>query len=165
MDETDYTMLTLPGAAIAISMGDPSQGQCPEQGLSVICVIGNRRGMATLGSIIACFYHNAWRQEFLPLTALPFVQREGSIAFSVRVTDEEAKGNLGHVRLLDNQCQFEWRVFEDDLPQLADRFFQIASSEAGLHEHFPTPAESDMVENGDRVVGDASVSVFASAEW
>ena len=123
MDETDYRMLTLPGAALSVSLGDPKDGAWPERPLPVICMIGNRRGMASLGSIVACLYHNAWRQEFLPLTALPFVKRKGLIAVSIRITDEEAKGNLGRVRLLDKQCQFEWQVPEDDLPQLASCFY------------------------------------------
>jgi len=119
-DETDYTLLTLPRAAVAVSM---DTGNAPAWRIRLL---GNREGMASLSSALLWLHANAYRREFLPLTALPFVEPEGELAITVRVSEREGGGDFGRVRRLDRVAEFEWEMTGDDLQGLALRLHHLA---------------------------------------
>lgn len=170
-EETTYRMLSLPGASLTISQGDQGLStQSPGHELPVIHISGNRRGMASLGSILLWLHGNNAGQEFLALSALPFIKPEGIMALSIRATDEGGTGLLGRLRLLDKQCQFEWAIPEDDLPDLAVRFYRLASSKTPLHDNLPQPRFESPGPRGRMnseipLEGDAEVFAGCTGEW
>jgi|GEM_PF-2175691 len=169
-EEKAYKMLTLPGASLTISQRDQGHIHGANDDLSVIEICGNRRGMASLGNILLWLYSNNEGREFLALTALPFLRTDGIMALSIRVNQEDGKGLLGRIRLLDKQCQFEWEVSEDDLPRLAVRFYRLASSKTPLHDHNPE-ADINALRPPGTVNGpfplDSDAEIFAgcTGEW
>ena len=120
-DESEYALLVLPGAAVTIH---PSAGRDPALRIQFL---GNREGMASLANILLWLRANAYRREFLSLTALPFIRPGGRLAVTVRVSPDEGGGDLGRLRCLDGSGEFEWRLTEDDLQELALRLHYLAS--------------------------------------
>jgi hypothetical protein len=111
-DETEYRLLTQPGAVLTISLCPPFEG------LPVIHLLGNREGMLSLANVLLWLHANSSRREFLSITALPFVHQQGMVALSIRVLMEDSTSDYGWLQLLDKGQQFEWRLPEDDLKAL-----------------------------------------------
>lgn len=119
-DEAEYALFVLPHAVVAVSLVSS------EQALN-IRLEGNRVGIASLATILLWLRANAFRREFLSLTALPFVQSESDLVLIVRISPDEGGCNFGQVRCLDGAAEFEWELTEDDLQRLALRLHCLAS--------------------------------------
>ena len=130
-DEAEYALLTAPGAALTISLGGPFEG------LPEVHILGNREGMLSLANVLLWLHAHIWRREFLSLTALPFVHRQGKVALSLRVLAEDAVGDDGSLHLLDKDCEYEWRVPEDDLRHLALGVHRLACVPAHGYDRLP----------------------------
>ena len=119
-DETEYALLVLPEALISVS----SQSSECALGLRLY---GNRRGLASLSSILLWLKANAYRREFLSLTELSFIRSEASLSLSVRISEGEGSSNLGELHTLDRDSEIEWDMTEDDLQRIALRLHYLAS--------------------------------------
>ncbi len=89
--------------------------------------LGKSRGYGFSGERSSLARRDAYRREFLSLTALPFIQTESDLALIVRVSADEDSGKFGQVRRVDRASEVEWELTEDDLQRLALRLHYLAS--------------------------------------
>ncbi len=136
-DESEYQLLTQPGAVLTISLCPPFDG------LPVIHLLGNREGMLSLANVLLWLHANCSRREFLSITALPFVRQQGMLALSIRVLMEDATSNYGWLKLLDKGQQFEWRLPEDDLETLGLRVHRLACAPEHGYDRLPDTQRGD----------------------
>jgi hypothetical protein len=136
-DEADYTLLTTAGATLDISLDGLVDG------LPEILVLGNREGMLSLANVLLWLRAHDWRRELLSVTALPFVQRQGDIALSLRVLAEDPAGDYGSLHLMDKGCQYEWRIPEDDLTRLALTVHRLACVPEHGYDCVPITQETE----------------------
>jgi len=92
----------------------------------VLTVFGNPQGLASLTGIFI------WLQSFsdhgaLSVSALSFVNPQGALALSVVLTLDEA-ADQGRVVRLDRDRQFEWRIGDEQLLEVAVQLHRVATS-------------------------------------
>lgn len=144
-DEEDYQLLTLPQASLRVFAAPTEQQRNPGQ--AEIRIWGNRQGMASLASILLYLHSNRWRREFLSVTGLHFVHREGDVSLTLRLVAETTDGHLGRIHRIDRASQFEWDIEdEDELLKLVLLVHNLASSP--WHEYDIVPFD----EYGDAIV-------------
>src|SRR5258705_8274833 len=119
-DEIEYGLFILPSAFIALSVSSIA----PTWRMQFL---GNRQGMASLASVCLWLGANAYRREFLSLTALPFIKSVSDVAVMVRVSAAEGTGRFGLVRRLNGASEVEWELSEEELQRLALRLHYLAS--------------------------------------
>jgi len=137
-DEDEYCLLTQPGALLTISLAPPYEG------LSRIHVLGNREGMLSLANVLLWFHANGSRREFLSVTSLPFVQRQGMIALSIRMLQEDSTpDDYGWLQLMDKGQQYEWILPEDDLQPLGLAVHRLACFPEHGYDLLPNTRRGD----------------------
>ena len=137
-DEDEYGLLTHAAAVLTISLSPPIEG------LPVIHLLGNREGMLSLANVLFWLHANLSRREFLSLTALPFVQRQGKIALSIRVLAvDSAPNNYGSIHLVDKGQQFEWSLPEDDLQATGLLVHHLACFPEHGYDRLPIERQGD----------------------
>lgn len=134
------SLMTLPGASLTVSLGAPIEG------LPQVHVLGNREGMLSLANVLLWLNARGFEREFMPITALPFVHREGTLALSVRLKGE-CCGNrpldFGKLHLLDKASQYEWRLGDVELVRLAVAIHRLACFPEHGYDVFPIEEPGD----------------------
>ena len=138
-DELESKLLHAPGAKLTVALGEPTRG------LSLINILGNRPGMLSLANVLLWLHANAYRREFLSISALSFVGPVGSLALSIRVTEGTEARQYGRVRRLDNSSQFEWELSEDDLLRLGLAVHRLACKPEHGYDEYSVGDEGDAV--------------------
>lgn len=130
-DELESKLLRAPGAKLTITLDGLRRG------LALIRGLGNRPGMLSLANVLLWLHANAYRREFLSVSALSSVSPVGSLALSIRVTAENESRQYGRVRRLDNSSQFEWELSEDDLLRLGLAVHRLACKPEHGYDEVP----------------------------
>jgi hypothetical protein len=138
-DELESKLLHAPGAKLTVALGEPTRG------LPLIHILGNRPGMLSLANVLLWLHSNAYRREFLSVSALSFVGTVGSLALSIRVTAGNESRQYGRVRRLENSSQFEWELSEDGLLRLGLAVHRLACKPEHGYDEFPVGDEGDAV--------------------
>jgi hypothetical protein len=136
-DERESKLLRAPGAKLTVTLGAPTRGR------PLIHILGNRPGVLSLANVLLWLHANAYRREFLSVSALPFVGPVGSLALSIRVTDGDESRWYGRVRRLDNSGQFEWELSEDELLGLGLAVHRLACKPEHGYDEYPVGDEGD----------------------
>ena len=90
-------------------------------------LFSNRQGVASLAGVLLWLHANAYRREFLSLTALSFIEPEDETALVIRVSTVESGEGFGQLRHLDDASELEWELLEDGLQKFALRLHHLAS--------------------------------------
>jgi len=148
-DAADYCFLTAPRASVECRLVSLPDGLDLQ-------IFGNRAGLLSLANILLWFVDNAWRREFLSFGDLGFVRFDGSLAVSVRISDDVPTQSHGTISRLDRGEALEWAVSEEGLRQVALWMHRIVCSSA--HEY-------DRLLVADGSVCRVEIRMTDCAEW
>jgi hypothetical protein len=110
-DAAEYSFLTTPGACV--------QCRLVEEPGRELQLFGNRAGLLSLANILLWFDANSWRREFLSLGELRFVHLDGTLAVSIRISDEVPADSHGILKHQARHESLEWAITEEGLTQAA----------------------------------------------
>jgi len=136
-DDSEYALFTFAGAQLNASVVEP-RGDLPQ-----IRLIGNRRGMASLANVLLWLVTNNWRREFLSITDLSFIRRSGDLSLSIRIAARDDEQDFGRVLRLDQHCQYEWELTEEELQRLALQIHALAANPVHDYDDVPLHRSGD----------------------
>lgn len=135
--ESEYKFFALAGAKLTVSLR--REFKKPAE----ICVFGNRAGVGSLANLLFWLLGNSYQSEVLPVTSLPFVDVKDRVSLAIRLVDGDGNGNLGSIRAIDENSQFEWELAEKDLRGLALAVHRLACRPEHEYDIFPLGEDTE----------------------
>ena len=131
----------LPNAAVEIRL-------VPGPTRPVIEIAGNHEGLLSLGNLLFWASSDPAEHEFLSITGLSFVKV--SARLSLVVVQSLSETETPRMRLIDDDCQFEWHVHDSHLEAVAESTMRVAFAPDGytpdhFHPELTSASEADLI--------------------